>query len=114
MKKYIFKANYKNIILLSHLNRLVNRWVELQLLGALRGLESDDEVRDGLAVAADRVLRLDRAQLRHLALVHLLRFLDPERDRAPEIFHQNFRLLDLGAEHFRADHRAKRDLENRT
>ena len=111
----LFYLNKKPIIItvFPDLDRFVDGRVELQLLCPLGGLESDNQVGDGLSVTADRILGLDRTQLGHLAFVNFLRFLDPESDRAPEIFHQNFGLLDLGAEDFGAHHRTEGNLENK-
>ena len=54
-----------------NLDGFVDGGVELELLCAFGRLEADDQVRDGFAKAADRVLSLDRAQLCHLAFVNL-------------------------------------------
>mmetsp|Transcript_25460 Transcript_25460/g.79791 ORF Transcript_25460/g.79791 Transcript_25460/m.79791 type:complete len:396 (-) Transcript_25460:372-1559(-) len=78
------------------LDRLVDGRVQLELLGALCRLEAEDQVRHGLAVPAERVLRLLGGELGHLALVHLLRLLDPQADRPPKVLHQHLGLLDLG------------------
>ena len=51
---------------------LVDTRIEAELLGALGRLEGDDDVRDGLAVAGQRVLGLGGGQFGHLSLVHLL------------------------------------------
>ena len=63
----VWEADNKNI----YLYGFVDGGVELELLRAFGRLEADDQVRDGLAKAADGVLSLDRAQLRHLAFVNL-------------------------------------------
>ena len=57
------------------LDAFVDARVEAELLRALDRFERDDDVRDRLAVARERVLRLGRSELRHLALVDLLRLL---------------------------------------
>lgn len=56
------------------LDSFVNGGVQAELLRALCRLQHDDQVRDGAAVAAERVLCLLGRELRDLALVHLLRF----------------------------------------
>ena len=60
------------------LKRVEDRGVELELLGAARGAERDDNVRGDLAVAAARGLGLYGRQLGHLALVYLLGLLDTQ------------------------------------
>mmetsp|Transcript_49617 Transcript_49617/g.153228 ORF Transcript_49617/g.153228 Transcript_49617/m.153228 type:complete len:477 (-) Transcript_49617:120-1550(-) len=92
------------------LDRLVDGGVELELLRALHALEGEDDVRDGLAVAAERVVGLLSAQLGDLALVHLLVLLDQQADGAAEVLHEHRGLLHLGRVHLGADHGAERDL----
>lgn len=51
---------------------------DLELLGALAGLQSDDDVADGLPVTTHGVLCLTGGQLCNLPLIHLLGFLDTQ------------------------------------
>ena len=60
------------------LNAFVDAGIESELLRSLDRFESDDDVRDGLAVAGERVLRLCWGQLDDLSLIDLLGFLDTQ------------------------------------
>lgn len=51
---------------------------DLELLGALAGLQSDDDVADGLPVTTHGVLCLTGGQLCNLPLIHLLGLLNTQ------------------------------------
>ena len=58
------------------LNAFINAGVQLELLRALHRLESNDDMRHRLSVAAQWVFRLDGRQFSDFTFVHLLDFLD--------------------------------------
>lgn len=60
------------------LNTLVDARVKSQLLGPFCGLETDDDVRDGLAVAAERVFGFLGGEVGNFAFVDFFCFLYPE------------------------------------
>lgn len=60
------------------LDGFVDGRVQAQLLCALGRLQHHDEVRNRAAVATKRVLRLLGRELRHLALINLLRLADTQ------------------------------------
>ena len=95
------------------LQAFVNGRVQLEVFHALHRLQPHHDVGHGLAVAAQRVFRLLRHQLRHFPFVHLLGFLDAQPDRPPEVLHQDFCLFHFRRKHFRPHHGAEGDLRNR-
>lgn len=86
------------------LYRLVDTRIQSQLLGPLDGLQPDNHVRDRLSIPAQRILRLCRRQLCHLAFVHLLCLLDPEPDCTSKTAAEDLGLFHFAAEYLGADH----------
>jgi hypothetical protein len=60
------------------LQALVNGRIESELFGSLGGLESDNDVGDGLAIPTQRVFRFSRGELGDFPLVDFLGFLYPK------------------------------------
>ena len=107
---------------------LVDAGVQPKLFCAFCGLETDDDVRDGFSVAAERVFGLGWGQFCDLALVDLLCFfyakalrkgvIDQRADngwgartnRSPECLCENLSLFHLCAVDLGTDHRAEGDL----
>lgn len=78
------------------LNVLVYARIELELLLSLSGLETHNDRADDLAIAAMRVFDFLWGNLSDFSFPNLLGLLDSEADSSSEVFHENFRLLDLG------------------
>mmetsp|Transcript_30037 Transcript_30037/g.64108 ORF Transcript_30037/g.64108 Transcript_30037/m.64108 type:complete len:552 (+) Transcript_30037:87-1742(+) len=86
---------------------VVDGGIQLELLGALDGLQAHHHEVQHLAVPARRTLLW--RDLRDLALIHFFVLLNSESDGAPEVFHEDFSLLDLGGVDLGSDHGAEGD-----
>ena len=90
------------------LKSVVYRRIEFQFLHSFRRLQSDNNMRHGLTVSSELILRFLGCKFRDFTFVDFLVLLDSQTDRSSKVFHKNLRFLYFRGVHLGTDHRTER------